>query len=510
MSKKTSPSAARRPRTSRTGGDSRPGRVLHKGGATKAAVDNTPKEPTFASRMRSYLPVALLPNGIVVGLVIVFALVALISTSSPMAAMPSVIAQAWLVFNLVPVTGVDLSIGLLPAVPAIGLIWAVSARVYRAVKDRVSIADLVVLALCVLGIPILLTLTACAMLFDASVVYPVAPPNIGIAVAHTALVHAIAMVWGMRPRLWKALARRFSVPEWFVDSAALAVVYLRNLLLASLVVYLISLAVHFRAVGESVHGFTGAGILGLSVLTLLYLPNLAVGTMSVTSGSLVALGPGELSLFGVNLVPLPPIPALAAVPQSTSEFAIAALVVPVGVAVFSIYKNVPAFKDALVATAFVALFTLVLCYLAGGELGVYGYMGPAVWLSTALVTAWFAIVSILAACVLALMNRAPRGSEVEDYEEPHEEEPHEEEPVDTVEPEEQEEPAEAEGPEEAEEPEQDDQGEVNVDKQEAEQEEELDDADEAEVDVEKQEEDPVEPEDVEEQEVNEAEPDQRG
>ncbi|AHI22275.1 cell division protein PerM [Corynebacterium vitaeruminis] len=396
----------------------RPGGGNRRFGRKKAAPEVTFVEPTFLSRVRAFLPVTALPNLICVITAIVVALVALIATSSTMVAFPSFVAQFWLVVNLGPVVGRGETISLLPLAPAMLLAWAVSRRVYRTVKDRVSIADLAVLALCVLGIPLLLTLTASAMLLDASAVFDVEAPPLGTAIARTLLLHGLALGWGMGRRLWRALCRRFRLPDWLVDSSLDAVRALKYVAIGAGVVYLVALVVHYSELG-TVYGEYGsaAGKIAVTLVSLLYLPNVVVSTAALTFGSEVALGQGSVSLFGANLVPLPPLPALAAVPQNAHAWAMVVLVVPTLGVLASIVRNVPTVKVAAVGGLFASLYTLIIVFLSAGTLGVYGYVGPSAWLSASLALAWIGGISVIAAVVALLMQRGIEKSVVEIEEE---------------------------------------------------------------------------------------------
>lgn len=363
-------------------------------------------EPTFGSRLRSFLPVAALPNGIVVMIAIVFALIALIATSSSMAALPSTIAQFWLVVNLVPVQGDGHTIGYLPMLPAALLATVVAKRVYAQVKEKVSLADLGVLLLCVLLIPILLTLTAAAMLYDASVVYPVGVPNIALAVGMTVLLHGSAFVIGMGRRLWRAILRRFGMPMWLVDSALLGARGMAVVSAASLAVVIISLGVHYRAVLDSLDGFgSTAGVVGAIAISVLYLPNALVAAAAIMAGSEFHFGQGLFSLFGVNMVPLPPVPLLGALPAAVHPWATVLLVLMGLCVVYAVYRNIPRFLEGIVAAFFAGAITLILSVFASGTLGIYGSVGPNVWMTSGFVLAWFAVVISLAVAIVVLVSR---------------------------------------------------------------------------------------------------------
>lgn len=400
MSKKTSPNArpSRRPRSRPVSiggrGDERSGQ-LSRGGQRKASdTVSAPEKTTFAASLRSLLPTVLIPNAIVLIAIIIFSLIVLIATATPMAAMPATVAETWLALNLAPVSGRGISLSLLPMLPAIGVVMLVARRVYKAVKDRISLHDLLILLCGALVIPALITLTACAMLWDASSVFDVASPNVFAAVGTVILLHACAFMIGMGTRLWRALARRYGVPSWVIDSALLAVRAVGYLLLAAFIVFLVSLAVHYRAFLESLQGYSTAGIVGVIAVSLVYLPNAVVSSLAIIVGSSLELGQGSVSLFAATLVPTPPVPVFAALPASMVPAVMAVVLVPLIAVSLALWNRVSDFLNAVTITVAAGIVTLVLSFFAGGCLGVYGYVGPLMWLTPLMVMVVVGVVSL--------------------------------------------------------------------------------------------------------------------
>ncbi|ADK28438.1 DUF6350 family protein [Corynebacterium pseudotuberculosis] len=402
MSKKTSPNAgpSRRPRSRPVSignrGDERGGQVS-RGTQRKVpdgAPEAVPERTTFIARLRSLLPTVLISNAIVLIAIIIFSLIVLIATSAPMAAMPATVAETWLALNLAPVSGRGISLALLPMLPAIGVVALVSRRVYKTVKDRISLHDLLILLCGTLGVPALITVMACAMLWDASSVFDVASPNVFAAVGVVVLLHACAFMIGMGTRLWRALARRYGVPSWVVDSVLLAVRAVGYLLLAAFIVFLISLAVHYRAFAESLQGYSSAGVAGVMLISLIYLPNAVVASLAVIVGSSLELGQGSVSLFAATLVPTPPVPVFAALPTSMVPSVLVVLILPVVAVSLALRKRVSDFLSAAVITVAAGLGTLLLSFFAGGSLGVYGYVGPLMWLTPLMVMLVIGVVSV--------------------------------------------------------------------------------------------------------------------
>lgn len=358
-----------------------------------------PAIPTLRTRIRTYLPVALLPNGVAVAFLIALGIAGIMLVNAPMATLPAVVAQSWLALNAAPIIIQGHHFGIMPLLLTAIIVALVAHRVRRAVKDRVSIADLGVITMVVLVVPSLLTLIATAMLYDAAKVFPVTPPDIAMALGKTLLVHLIALVLGMGVRLWKALAKRLNIAESFVDQAVSSLWLVGYALLGAVLVGIGSLIVHAQLTGDIMNTYTTWGKVAVVAVSLGYLPNAAIATLAVTAGSEVAIGAGLISVFGVNLVPLPPLPMFAAVPLQADTMMALLLAVPVCATVLALMKRVPRLIDVPGLVVFVALDILVLTTLTYGELGIYGEVGPRILLTTGLMACWVTVVGLITAIV---------------------------------------------------------------------------------------------------------------
>lgn len=358
-----------------------------------------PAIPTLRTRIRTYLPVALLPNGVAVAFLIALGIAGIMLVNAPMATLPAVVAQSWLALNAAPIIIQGHYFGIMPLLLTAIIVALVAHRVRRAVKDRVSIADLGVITMVVLVVPSLLTLIATAMLYDAAKVFPVTPPDIAMALGKTLLVHLIALVLGMGVRLWKALAKRLNIAESLVDQAVSSLWLVGYALLGAVLVGIGSLIVHAQLTSDIMNTYTTWGKVAVVAVSLGYLPNAAIATLAVTAGSEVAIGAGLISVFGVNLVPLPPLPMFAAVPLQADTMMALLLAVPVCATVLALMKRVPRLIDVPGLVVFVALDILVLTTLTYGELGIYGEVGPRILLTTGLMACWVTVVGLIIAIV---------------------------------------------------------------------------------------------------------------
>ena len=358
-----------------------------------------PAIPTLRTRIRTYLPVALLSNGVAVAFLIALGIAGIMLVNAPMATLPAVVAQSWLALNAAPIIIQGHHFGIMPLLLTAIIVALVAHRVRRAVKDRVSIADLGVITMVVLVVPSLLTLIATAMLYDAAKVFPVTPPDIAMALGKTLLVHLIALVLGMGVRLWKALAKRLNIAESLVDQAVSSLWLVGYALLGAVLVGIGSLIVHAQLTSDIMNTYTTWGKVAVVAVSLGYLPNAAIATLAVTAGSEVAIGAGLISVFGVNLVPLPPLPMFAAVPLQADSMMALLLAVPVCAMVLALMKRVPRLIDVPGLVVFVALDILVLTTLTYGELGIYGEVGPRILLTTGLMACWVTVVGLITAIV---------------------------------------------------------------------------------------------------------------
>ncbi|MGV0418387.1 cell division protein PerM [Corynebacterium segmentosum] len=391
-------------------------RVARKAGS-KAKARRTPAPLTKVGRIRQLFMSAALPNIIVVLIIVALAFGALLLFGSPLAWLPTIVAEAWMVFNLAPVSAAGVDLSFLPALPALILATVVAVRVRAAVKHKVSVKDLAILVACVVGVPVVLTCIAWVMLWDAGKVFDVSPPNLAAALARVIVVHLAAMAAGMGTRLWRALAKRYGAPPLLVDAALIALRYLAYLAIGATVVFVLIFIVNFSRQGEMMDEYpsiSGLGVFTLILLSLLYIPNAIVSTGAVLVGSEFSAGEAQVSLFSTHLVPLPPLPITGGIPASSPGWAVVFMVVPLIAATMSLYKKRPSFQKVLAATVATAVIMFFACYLVSGTLGYYGHTGPHLWTAAGLAALWIAVVGLAVAAAFALMNwRDARAAEAE-------------------------------------------------------------------------------------------------
>lgn len=339
-------------------------------------------------------------HGVAVLFVISLALIGIIVMGAGITPLPATIASLWMMFNVAPFGYNGTDLGLIPLLPAMLMVAFIAWRVRREVADRISLRDVRALAGSFLATPLVITLIAWLMLIDASRVLPrVNVPNFAEALLSTLLIHCTALGIGMGQRLIRALLRRRKWPEWLLSSARIATRYIMWLWAAGAVVLVISLIWHHQLFRDAyVITANASEAAALSALSALYIPNVAFVASGILVGAPANIGAAEAGLFAVTPGTMPPLPILAAFPQSHLSVAFGALLlIPAGIAVAVVIqflkKNTVErpYAVVVVAALWAGVLAAALAWLSGGVVGVYGWSGTSVWLTGLLVSMWLAV-----------------------------------------------------------------------------------------------------------------------
>lgn len=374
------------------------------------AGDPRPAEATArAARIRRFLLAAAGVHGVALLLIISVALIGVAVAGAGFTPLPATIASSWMLLNLAPFEFGGTDLGLVPALPSMALFAAVAWRIRREVSGPVSIRDVRTMAAVFLGVPVALTVVAWLMLWDASGVLRIEAPFFPAAIASTVVIHAAALVAGMGPRLTRALLRRRAWPEWPLASLRLAASYVGWLWAAGAVAVVVSLIWHHASVRETLGIADGGGALtGLLLLSLAYLPNIAFAAAGILVGAPANVGVAEAGLFAVSPGTLPPLPTLAAMPQSHLSPAFGVLLaVPVAIAVWCVHRHLKKgesdrpYVEVVLAAVIAGVLFAVLALLMGGELGQYGRSGVNWWFAGVLASVWLAVPGAVVAVMVA-------------------------------------------------------------------------------------------------------------
>jgi len=374
--------------------------------------------PDGARQARELLRVAFGPSIVALGIVAAVLLLQLLIANSDMTGAPGAIASAWLAVHLVPVSIGGVELGVLPLLPVLALIWATARATAEATSPRASWFVTRWVVASALGGPLLMTAIALAVVHDAaSVLTQLQTPNALRAFVSVLVVHGIGAALGVGARTGRRLLAASPLPAWLPDAirgAAAGVIALVGL---SGVVAVGSMIVHWSTMTD-LYSITDSafGQLSLTLLAVLYAPNVIVGTAAVAVGSSAHVGLATFSAFTVFGGDIPALPVLAAVPTPPLGPVWVALLIAgaaSGVAVGQQCARRPlpwpaAMAKVAVAAALAAVTMALLGYAGGGRLGNFGDVGvdqstfaPAVFL-------WFAGIGALTVAMAGGIARRPR------------------------------------------------------------------------------------------------------
>jgi hypothetical protein len=231
------------------------------------------------------------------------------------------------------------------------------------------------------------------------------------------VVHLIGAAIGVWSRLGRRTLAASPLPNWLGDSLRAATAGVLALFGLSGLVTVGSLVVHWATM-QDLFGITDSifGQFSLTVLSVLYTPNVIVGTAAVAVGSSAHVGFATFSSFTVFGGDIPALPVLAAVPTPPlGPVWVALLIVGAssGVAVGQQCARrplplVPALAKLLVAAAAAALAMSLLAYAGSGRLGNFGHVGVDQGALIVGVFFWFSVVGWVTVVMTGGIRRRPR------------------------------------------------------------------------------------------------------
>jgi hypothetical protein len=375
-----------------------------------------------ARQARDLVRVAFGPSVVALGIIAAVTLLQLLIANSDMTGALGAIASMWLAVHQVPISIGGRELGVLPLLPVLLMVWGTARTSARATSPSSSWLVVRWVIASALGGPLLMAAIALAVIHDASsVITELQTPSALRAFGGVLVVHAIGAAIGVWSRVGRRALAASPLPSWLGDSLRAAVAGVLALLGLSGLVTAGSLVVHWGTMQE-LYGITDSlfGELSLTVLSVLYAPNVIVGTSAVAVGSSAHLGFATFSSFTVFGGDMPALPILAAAPTPPlGPVWVALLIVGAssGVAVGQQCARhalplAQALAKLLVASVAGALAMSLLAYGGSGQLGNFGQVG--VDQGALLIGAffWFAVVGwvtvVMAGGILPIRLRRPR------------------------------------------------------------------------------------------------------
>ncbi|MGZ8801066.1 MAG: cell division protein PerM [Mycobacterium sp.] len=361
-------------------------------------------QPVGTRQARDLLRVAFGPSLVALVIIAAVVLLQLLIANSDMTGALGAIASMWLGVHQVPVSIAGSALGVMPLFPALAMVYG-TARTTAAATTSASWFVTRWVVASALGGPILIAAICLAVIHDAaSVLTDLQTPDALRAFASVLIVHVIGALLGVGSRVGRRLLTTSPLPKWLPDAFRAAAVGVIALMGLSGALVAGSLIVHWSTMHE-LYSITDSmfGQLSLTVLSVLYLPNIMVGAAAVAVGSSAHVGLATFSSFMVFGGDIPALPVLAAVPTPPlGPVWVALLLVAAvsGVAVGQQCARHPlpllsALAKVVVAAAIAAAAMALLAFAGGGALGNFGDVGvdqttfaPAVFL-------WFAGIGAL-------------------------------------------------------------------------------------------------------------------
>lgn len=398
--------------------------------ARRTSGFRTPSEPSTEpgllsltpERARVLLLVATRPAAFAFAIVVVVLSVTLVTEGGGLSGISGAVAAGWLTLHQVPLVIGTTTLGILPLLPSAVLLWAVARECAEAVEPEPSRADLGWLVGAALGGPLLITAVCLAVAEDASGDVALQPPNPLPAFGWVLGLHLCALSGGVGFRLRHQILSR--LPYWPIAVGYVVGHTMRRLLICGAAITAVCLLANWSTIGETYGDADGiVGGIGLTVLSLLYLPNVVVAAVSVLLGAGVQFGEASIDLFSVVGGPVPAVPVLAALPQGPAAlWWPVMLVVPAAIAVLGgidtarISDDRPGAPWVTLASAFLGTaVSVAVASVAGGELGNFGWLAIELPVLAVVAFAWFALAGYVG-LVFGRWFVAPSGYPVLGYE----------------------------------------------------------------------------------------------
>lgn len=369
------------------------------------------------AQARALLTVAFGPSAVALVIIAAIVLVQLVIANSDMTGTFGAVASMWLGTHLVPISIGGRVIEVLPLLPTAAMVWGVARTVASTIAPTASWYVIRWVIASALAGPLLMTAISLAIIHDASTVLTqLQSPNALRAFGSVLGVHSAGAIAGVVTRVGRRLALVLQLPAWPMEAARGAVAGVLALFGLSAAVTAGSLVVHWATM-DQLYSVTNdfVGQLSLTLLAILYAPNVILGSCALAVGSSAHVGTATFSAFAVFGGQLPAVPILAAVPTPPLGPAWVALMIigaVSGVAVGQQCGRRPApwptaIHKVVTAALLAATFLAILGKLAGGQLGNFGRLGIDQGTFGPGVFFWFLVIGLLTVFMLGGATRLP-------------------------------------------------------------------------------------------------------
>ncbi len=370
-----------------------------------------------AGSARDLVRVAFGPAVLALVIIAAVTLLQLLIANSDMTGALGAIASMWLGVHQVPISIGGRELGVLPLLPVLLMVAGTARTTAQATVSSTSWFVIRWVAASAVGGPLLIAAISLAIIHDAaSVISELQTPSALRAFANVLVVHSIGAAIGVGSRAGRRLLSTTALSGWLPDALRAAAGGVLALVGLSGAVTAGSLVVHWATMHD-LYAITDSvfGQFSLTVLSMLYIPNVIVGTAAVAVGSSAHLGVATFSSFTVFGGDIPALPILAAAPTPPLGPVWAALLIigaASGVALGQQCARrplppLPALAKLLAAALIAALAMALLGFAAGGRLGNFGDVGVDQSTFAPAVFFWFAGVGAVTVAMTGGIKRRP-------------------------------------------------------------------------------------------------------
>ena len=332
------------------------------------------------------------------------------------------VGAAWLAVNQVPLTVGGVTVGVLQLLPTLAMIAGTAVVTARASREVDTLAEVGSIAGAALAGPLLWTALALAIVADGAAVSSIgqAPPL--PAFGYTLLVQGLGVAVGVGRRCLQPIFDSYEFPVTDRVGARAGLLAFLGMVAGGAVLVVIGVVTKWGRIGELIaEGHSFDGYLGLTFLSILYLPNIVIDAAALAIGAQVSGGTAPGCTVIASTVAVPPLPILGAIPEQGLG-GIGALVFVIPVLVGALvgwycrsHDLIKHLRAVGIAAAVCAALMVLAAGLSGGGAGEIGRVGVSAPLAGVYAFGWVALGGGLAIAVhrfapAAWVGRTPASS----------------------------------------------------------------------------------------------------